>query len=556
MIATATALAGCLVPSNSITGKRGGTLTVLEKASLDSIDPGESYSTVSDLVTYATQRPLYGFDPSRPKDGVIPDLALGVPEISDNATRVEVHLRSGVHFSPPVNREVRAADVKYAIERAFTPAVENPYVHAYFSDIVGTRAFAAGRARGISGIEIRGDLDIVFHLERGTGRVLANALTMPVTAPVPEEYAARFDRGAHSTYELHQVATGPYMVRLDTFVPGRRVELVRNPNWSRGTDFRPAFADRIRLRFDQPDGATTATQILNGAGMLSGGFAPPERVLREALAHRRAQVARPLTPSSSWVTLNTRVAPFNRIDVRRAVSAALDREALREAAGGPVIGDVATHYIPPTMPGFAEGGGRDGPKLDFLRNPGGDPALARRYLARAGYPNGRYTGPAVTMLGIRDGFGRNIALAVRRQLTRLGIPVRLRLLDDAAYETQCAVPANRIAVCPETSWVADFLDSQTILEPNFDGGNIRPSNNVNISLLDDPAINAAMARAEVVTGQADRAGAWGAIDRSVASVAPAVPWLWDRAVDLRSADVKGVIYPITGTWDLSFCSLK
>ena len=38
-------------------------------------------------------------------------------------------------------------------------------------------------------------------------------------------------------------------------------------------------------------------------------------------------------------------------------------------------------------------------QLDFLRNPAGDPALARRYLARAGYTNGRYTGPAVTMLG-------------------------------------------------------------------------------------------------------------------------------------------------------------
>jgi peptide/nickel transport system substrate-binding protein len=556
VIGGASTVSGCLVPQDSITGNRGGTLTVLDKAPLDSIDPGESYSTVAYLVTYATQRPLYGFDPSRPKEGVIPDLALGVPEITDNATRVEVHLRSGVHFSPPVNREVQAADVKYAIERAFTPAVQNPYVRVYFSDIVGTRAFVAGRAREISGIEVRGENDIVFHLDRGTGRVLANALTMPVTAPVPEGYAARFDRGAHSTYERHQVATGPYMVRLDTYVPGRRVELVRNPNWSRDTDFRPAFADRILMRFDQPDGGRTATQILTGAGKLSGGFAPPERVLREALAHRPAQVARPLTPDTSWVSLNTRIAPFDRIDVRRAVSAALDREALRTAAGGPLIGDLATHYIPPTVPGFEEGGGRDGPELDFLRDPGGDLALARRYLARAGYRHGRYTGAAVTMLGIQDGFGRAITLAVRAQITRLGIPVRLRLTDAATYQTQCALPAARIAVCPLTSWGADFPDGQTVLEPNFDGKNIRLVNNVNISLLNDSAINDEMARAELVTGQADRADAWGAIDRSVASVAAGVPWLWDRAVALRSANVKGVISPITGSWDLPFCSLK
>ena len=111
-------------------------------------------------------------------------------------------------------------------------------------------------------------------------------------------------------------------------------------------------------------------------------------------------------------------------------------------------------------------------------------------------------------------------------------------------------------MCPDTSWVADFPDGQTILEPNFDGENIRPRNNVNISQFDQPAINGAMARAEVVTGQADRATAWGAIDRSVAGAAPAVPWLWERAIALRSADVKGVIYPVTGNWDLAFCSLK
>ncbi|HEY1592254.1 MAG TPA: ABC transporter substrate-binding protein [Solirubrobacteraceae bacterium] len=552
-----TMLAGCLVPNNQITGKRGGTLSVLDTTYLDSIDPGQSYSDASYLVTYATQRPLYGFDPGRSKEGVIPDLAQGVPEITDRATRVDVHLRGGVHYSPPVNREVRAADVKYAIERAFTQSVENPYVHAYFSDIVGARQFAAGHAREISGIEVKGDLDLVFHLDRGTGRVLANALTLPVTAPVPQQYAEQFDRGARSTYGLHQVATGPYMVRTGTYVPGKQVELLRNPNWNRDTDFRPAFADRIVLHFELLDPGATATRILDGRGMLSGGFTPPAGVLHDATRDRPDQVVRPQAPGTQWVTLNTQVAPFDRVDVRRAVSAAIDREALRTISGGAEVGDLATHYIPPGIPGFDEGGGYAGPQLDFLSNPRGDLALAHRYLAKAGYPGGRYTGPAVTMVGYDHGRGRSIALAVRAQLTRLGIPVHLRVLDNGvADQAYCSVPATNVAVCPETSWGADFLDGQTILDPTFNGRNIRQRDNINQSQLDEPAINAAMARAELVTGQADRAGAWGAIDRSVASSAPAVPWLWSRTVALRSANVKGAIYPLTGGWDLAFCSLK
>ena len=38
---------------------------------------------------------------------------------------------------------------------------------------------------------------------------------MPITAPVPEEYAKKFDAKNPSTYNTHVVATGPYMVKND-----------------------------------------------------------------------------------------------------------------------------------------------------------------------------------------------------------------------------------------------------------------------------------------------------------------------------------------------------
>ena len=43
-----------------------------------------------------------------------------------------MHIRKGVHFSPPVNREVTSADVAYAIERGANANVGNPYFEAYF----------------------------------------------------------------------------------------------------------------------------------------------------------------------------------------------------------------------------------------------------------------------------------------------------------------------------------------------------------------------------------------------------------------------------------------
>ena len=46
-----------------VAGKRGGTLTVLSRGDVDSLDPGAAYYQLSYLVAYATQRPLFSYRP-------------------------------------------------------------------------------------------------------------------------------------------------------------------------------------------------------------------------------------------------------------------------------------------------------------------------------------------------------------------------------------------------------------------------------------------------------------------------------------------------------------
>ena len=80
-----------------------------------------------------------------------------------------VKLRKGVMFSDPVDREVTSADVKYAIERAFTAAVSNGYVQTYFGDLVGAPK-APGDYRPVSGIQTPDKHTIVFKLNAGHRR--------------------------------------------------------------------------------------------------------------------------------------------------------------------------------------------------------------------------------------------------------------------------------------------------------------------------------------------------------------------------------------------------
>ena len=142
-------------------------------------------------------------------------------------------------FSPPVSREVTSADVKYAIERAFTAAVANGYVQTYFGDVIGAPD-APGHYKPVRGIRTPDPQTIVFKLDKDGGAALAGALAMPISIPVPKEYAQQYDKTAPSTYgEEHAVYTGPYKVESDAegkltgFVPGRSIEPRPQPGLQR-----------------------------------------------------------------------------------------------------------------------------------------------------------------------------------------------------------------------------------------------------------------------------------------------------------------------------------
>lgn len=541
--------------------QRGGTLTMLWKGDVGALDLGADYSVSGALVARATQRMVLSYrpgDPSRP----VPDLATALPVVSRDGRTVTVHVRSGVRFSPPVNREVTARDVKYGIERGFSKTVANPYVGIYFADLAGAR-FGAPPGTRIPGIETPDDRTVVFRLTRGTGRLLAGALVMPIAAPVPREYALPFDRHRQSTYGLHQVATGPYMLRSDAhgrvtgYEAGKRIQMVRNPSWDRRTDVKPAYLDEIDVREGNDDATVATRRILSGHGLVSSDTTPPPAELKRALEERRDQVALPGGNLVRYVTLNTKLAPFDDIDVRRAVAAAFDRTAARLAEGGATSGDLATHFIPPGTPGFAEAGGAAGPRLDFLAKPDGQPALAARYLRRAGFASGRYTNPEpILMVGVAGGNDERVSEIGQNVLERLGFHVKLRLVKLETMTSLCGMPRARVQVCPDESWFRDFADAQTMLDPTFNGDSIVAQFNSNASQLDVPAINRAMARATLVVDPAERARAWGAVDRMVTSEAAAVPLSWGRFPLVRSKDVDGVVYRYLAEWDPTFTSLR
>jgi peptide/nickel transport system substrate-binding protein len=545
-------------------GKRGGTLVELQSTDFEHLDPGIAYYSLDYEVVFATQRPLYSQKPNSTEE--TPDMAEGPPEISADGKTVTVHLKTGIRFSPPVNREVTSEDVAYAIERGTNPNVANPYIASYFKAIEGEPTDTTGGP--MKGIETPNQHEIVFHLTEPKGQLVADALLLPLTAAVPKSYAEKFDKNKPSNYSSFEVATGPYMLKNDAegkvlgigYVPGKSATLVRNPNWNPKTDYRPAYLNEIQIKI----GGTAPVigrQVLEGTNVVDN-EPPAQASIRLAAEKYKSQMEISPGAGSHYIGVNNKVGPFKNIDLRKAFWAALDRTAMDKARGGELVTNVATHYIYPTINGFEQGGGLkgpQGPQFDFNAYPEGNMQVAEKYLKLAGYPSGKYTGgETVTVVGATEDPAEEDAEIVEQTLKNLGFPVKFSLEETSTmYAKYCNVPKEEITVCPSVGWIADFADPQTVINITFNGTTIVPTGNVNWGQTNVPKINAAMAAAENVTGNEARAKAWGKIDVELVEDATDIPFDWDKQASLEGNAVAGVgdIWDV-GEWDYDYTSLK
>jgi peptide/nickel transport system substrate-binding protein len=542
--------------------KKGGTLTVVSAGDFIDADCGKAYYQYDYMLCYAIQRPLYSYKP----DDIVnaqPDTADGPPQISDGGKTLTVKIKTGIKYSPPLkDRVVKAADVKYAIERMFFTSVANGYAGAYMGTIVGAKT-AVKPGTKISGITTPDDNTIVFKLTDTSAAILLQTLSLPGSAPVPEDYAKKFDASVQSKYKFNQVSTGPYMIQQDAsgksvgYKVGKITTVVRNPNWDPKTDYRPAPLDGFTFKAGN-DPAVAAKQIYQGKAMVNGDFAPLPADVKLGVTRYKGQLVAKPSATFRYVSMNTSRKPWSNVDVRRAVIAIFDRKAMQLARGGESIGEVASHFITPGFPGYEEAGGKAGPDLDYLKNERGDAAVAAKYMKAAGYPSGKYTGSEeFLMIGANAGVAKKAATVAQAQFEKLGFKIKLRLVTpDAVYSKFCNIPKTGYDICPNTAWGKDFADPQSLLDATFNGENILQESNSNWPLLDDKTINKEMGDAKLVVDKQGRADAWGKVDTDLMKTAAAVPWLWDKQPNIHSKDVAAVLHEFNSNWDMSFTGLK
>jgi peptide/nickel transport system substrate-binding protein len=307
-------------------------------------------------------------------------------------------------------------------------------------------------------------------------------------------------------------------------VHGDELHLVRNPHFvSWSASARPAgHPDAITIvsHIRDPVGAVR----LGHADVIAGTASPAELAgLRTAYASRLHSV---VVPATEYYFLNTRVAPFDRIDARRALNYAVDRRGAIAAELGAGFAEPTCQLLPPSFPGYRS-------YCPYAAGP--DISRGRRLVRRSGTQ-----GMRVAVWAIRPQFvpgGRVVVSALRA----IGYRASLRAVDPREYFANVQVAASRVHIGMQ-KWLADFPAASAVLSPLIAcPATTDPAENWNWSRYCDRETQRriADARRRQAADPSSADGLWAQVDRRVVDLAVVLPLFNPRAIDFVSARVGG-----------------
>ncbi|MEU9242147.1 ABC transporter substrate-binding protein [Streptomyces sp. NPDC048385] len=531
------------------TPHKGGTLTVLNSDPQSDFDPARLYTSGGGNVPSLVFRTLTTRNRADGAAGtkVVPDLATDTGRPSKDATVWTYTLKQGLKYED--GTPITSADIKYGIERSFAPELSGgaPYLRDW---LVGAADYQGPYkdTKGLPAIETPDSRTIVFHLNKPEGEFPFLATQTQFT-PVPKA------KDTGTKYEEHPISSGPYKV-VKNENDGEHLVLERNTYWSAAVDDqRKAYPDRIdvqsgldssvinqRLSASQgTDAAAVTTDTNLGPAELAKVTGDKELAARVGTGH---------FGYTNYIAFNPKVKPFDDPKVRQAISYAVDRSSVINAAGGSALAEPATTFLPDQKSfGYT-------PYDLFPAGDTGNVATAKELLKEAGHPNG------LTVTLTHDNAQNfktspEIATAIQDALKKAGITVKLQGLEDNNYsDTVHSVktePGFFLA-----AWGADWPSGGPFLAPIFDGRQIvKDGANFNASQLNDASVNAEIDAINKLTDLDAAAKRWGALDRKIGAQALTVPLFHPVYKRLVGKDIKNVVISDwTGVLDISQVAVK
>ncbi len=348
------------------------------------LDPTSAAAGAIDQVLYANV--FEGLTRFGPDGSVQPGLAASWT-ISDDGLSYTFQLREGVTFHDGTTFE--ASDVVFSLDRARAEDSTN-----------AQKALFAGIER----VEALGDSSVRIYLAAPQGNFLFNLAWGDAVMVAPE-----------SIGDIKNLPIGTGAFRFEQWRRGDQISLTRNADyWGEA-----ASLEAATFKFISEPTAAYAAML---AGDIDAFYSyPAPENLAQFERDPRFTVLSGNTEGETILAMNNQQAPFDDIRVRKAVSHAIDRQAIIDGAMFGYGTPIGSHFAPHN-PDY----------VDLTANAAFDPALARDLLAQAGYAEGFST----TLKLPPPSYARRGGEIIAAQLREVGIEAEISFLEWAQWLEQ------------------------------------------------------------------------------------------------------------------------
>jgi ABC-type transport system substrate-binding protein len=507
------------------TPRRGGTLHMATFADLrGDIDPATASEGLTQQAVILLFAGLVDYDE---RGTVVPELAERW-EIADDGRSYRFFLREGVTMHD--GSELTADDVRRSVERALHPNTPNPNA-SYFTNVAGYVAFAAGKADHLHGVHAESRYVVSFRLTNPDATFLY-LLAMPTLRPTCTSAGERYSD------QWQACGAGPFRLLPGGWQRGMSLRVVRHEAY-----FRPGlpYLDAVEWTFNM--------QPIAQRLRFERGEIDVERELTQADESRYAADPRwakfGAYESDTLLygeSMNTRIPPFDNVEIRRAVAAAIDRDHYR------LIQPMRMTSLWQALPGrLAE----DDPTFPRQRH---DYAAALEHMKKAGYPydpatdTGGWPAP-IDYLMYSPSMAAMTAQILQQDLAKIGLRLRLRMVSWPAFLALQERPDG--AAMSFGNWQMDYPDPSTIFDKLFSTDAISPEGSYNTAFYSNPRFDDLVARAHLEMDPAKRKALY---REANAVLCDEAPWAFTYAYhfyDLRQPYVHGLVAPPIGLLDVS-----
>ncbi len=517
------------------------------RAKVQTLDPANIGDSMSHAVSAEIFECLYGYHYLKRPYEIIPVLAEGMPQVSQDHLTYTIKIKKGIYFHDDKcfkggrGRQVKASDFVFSWMRIADIKSRSKMWWVFDNKIVGLdefREYTKGcksaddvdYSKIVEGLQALDDYTLEIKLKKPWPQIMFVLAYLP-SAVIAQEAVEYYRQDIGS----NPIGTGPFKLKI--WNRGSYIEMVKNPTYkfdpypSEGQpqDFENGlladagkampFVDRIIWRImeeDQPrwlmflKGSIDITSIPKdnfGQAISSG------QKLTEQMRQRDIQLAAFGEPSTFWVGMNNDDPILGKNKpLRLAISCAIDREKYIELfLNG--RGSVSYGYIPPIMPGYD-------PNIKNYSHTEYNQEKAKKYLEEAVRLNGGPLPEFKLSLGGTDTTYRQMGQFLKTALEAIGLKIEVEPLDWPTYLERLRTKNVQLY---SSGWIADYPDVKNFMQVYYSKNSPWP----NSSNYNNPEFDRIYEQAAVMDDSPERTELYRKAERILVEDAP-VAFMYHR----------------------------